>query len=352
MIDLLTWAVPAASSVGVAAVAFVVGARRGRNEARDRDATERQRLVAARDAAEGRARVALAECARLQGLSLAGATVNRPSVFTDRMSAADAESLVTLLRGIAFVDDAVITDARGLPLSRETDARSSLHAAVAAPVASAARRLALSAIPVAQIAFETFAAEHVCVTPLVGSAQGALLVVATTSLSANPLAVDAVALACSRPGEPGLAPAPVRSVFGATEVHGAPPPALSEAAEELKREVRGSVRGVALVYDAASVFSRVDDGPRADVRAALLAAIDPLQRRVADLLRTSGMARVHISLRDGSSVVWAALAPRSRLAVLFFGEIDRRAVDRITGRLRRVVGEHALAGSTEEGRVA
>jgi len=328
----------AAPSLLLAGTAWAVGLRRGRAEGHART----ERLVAEREGAERRAREAAMEASRLRGISLAGAGLSREPIYAGRPSARDAVELAGIVRGLALVDDVIVTDDGGLPVTREIDASPGLSA-IGGACARAARGFAIGAMPVVELAVASYSAEHVVVRRLPDRAEGHWLVVKSTSQRPNPLAVDAVVHAASRVVRE---PAPPLACLAGTTERRAHEATFADFYADLDRELRNDLRALSLLLDGAPVYATVDDGPDEPTRAIAARELALLATRARRLLRTTGTARVEATFRDGSRATWAALAPQSRLALVAFGRLDERAVDRLAGRLRRFTAAHA------EGRAA
>ncbi len=330
---------PLFSASAGAVIAWIVAQRRG--EAALAGTTKL--LVTTRLAQESaarRAQEAEDEVRRWRGMSLAGASLSPPRepIYAARPAPVDATELVRLTQGLALVDDVMIADAGGLPMVAELDGSATTLAAIAAPASSMIRALESADLPVVQIRFASFSAEHLAVRILPGRAEGLLLVVRTTSQPVNPLALDAVVHAASRVGEDGLPVLPPAELRGTTETLLLDSPRFSELHTDLGRELRNEVRGLVLTLDERPVFSAAVNGPAEGLRTLVVGELARLQRRVNQLLRSdSPMARVELMLRDGTQIAWAALAPHSRLALVTFGRTDERVVERLAGLLRRVV---------------
>lgn len=347
MIDgLFTWGLSALVGVGTATLSYVVGVRQGRERARG-DATLdtlaiRADLLAKLDAAERKSRAAVADAERWRSMSLAGAALAVPPASAERATASDAERLVSLARSLVLVDEAVVADGVGLSLSREGGGRAARLAALAAPAAGFSRALGEIGVSVAQVTFETFGAEHVVIRPLGSRDRPSYFVAATTSQAMSPLAVDAIAQAASR-GEASSPPASARLLRGATEVRASGGSDFDGVYAELEREVRGTIAGVVLGVRDEVVFASVHDGPGDRARRAVHAELDLLRANVERLPRSSPLARIVVTASDGAVFSWAALAPSSDVSVTFYGSDDARVVERVAGRLRRLVGERALS---------
>ncbi|MBS2012932.1 MAG: hypothetical protein JST00_08600 [Deltaproteobacteria bacterium] len=336
------------ASVGAgASLGFIAGARRAATKTGAWAEQRASALVAQRDAAEKRALEAQRESARLKALSLAGEALSAEPVYSGRPSPRDAEELARLVRGLVFIDDVVLSDRTGLPLTREENRASADLSALAPLVVDVARRLVLSGLPVTQVDLETFGAEHVCARPLEGRAEGVVLLVRTTSQPANPLAIDAVAQAAARGGAfvPG---SPSRAASGTTDRVGEADSHVAGAYPLLERELGRDVRAIMLCADGLPLFSAAKDGPSAATRKTLAAELHRVQARCADTLRATGIARLEVRLRGGDLATWSSLGPRSRLSVVTVGSYDARSgarLDRLVGALRRVAfgGDRAVA---------
>lgn len=348
MIDgIFTFGLSTLVGLGAVAAGYVVGDRRGRERGLE-DATtealaEKSTLLTKLDVAERKARSALAEAAHWKSMSLAGASIAEAAAYEDRIGASEAERLVSLARTLVLVDDAVIAEFGGLSLSREAGGRGTTLAALAAPTARFTRALREIGVPVAQVGFESFAAEHVVVRPLGRRSAEAFFVAATTSQPMSPLAVDAIVQAASRADVASPAPTSTLVLRGATEVRVASGSDFEGVFTELGREVRGNVRGVLLGAGDDVVFASVCDGPADRIRRAVHAELDLLRVQVERLARSAPLARIVVTMEGGTTFSWSALAPSSDLSLTFYGECDGRVVDRVAGRLRRLVGERALS---------
>ena len=325
-----------------ASAAFVLGRQKGREASSAEHAIDATTLGGQRDAAERRARELQAELGRYRGMSLAGSVLSAEPHFANRLAAVEAEEVVGLVRGLSMVDDVVVADRAGFALTRSGGEGGADLAPIAASSAAMMRRVALSTIPVVQLAYETFSAEHVCVRALPGRADGTLLLVKTSSQPVSPLVVDAAAHACARSATEVVSGAPALAMRGTTEVRHVDEPTFGEVFAQISRELRDDLKGLVLTLDGRPVFASVRNGPDERIRNLLALELAALQAKVTFHLRTMAMARVQATLRDHSSVTWAALAPRSRLAVLAFGPLDSRAAERLAGRLRRATGERSL----------
>lgn len=345
MIDtLIAVGVPMFLGACASTATYLLGKRVGAEDVRQRALIERSSVVAQRDAADKRARAAIAECQHWQSMSLAGTGLAKESVYRDanRPAPCDVEALAGLLRGFILMDQAVIADSDGLPLSREGDTPGAPLAPLAAPVSALVRTLAGAGLPVIQVAVESAAAEHVCARALGGRAADTWLLVATTSLPANPLAIDAVAHAAARSPSDVTPAGPVRALRGTTETRTSDSPNLAAAFSEVGRELTAEMRGILLAFDARVAFANVVDGPDERTRGAVVREVVVLKSQVERLLRTEQVTRVELRLRDGSAITWASLGPHSELSVLGVGHLDRRSVERISGRLRRLLSDSAM----------
>lgn len=349
MIEALVLAVGAATvGLGASSAAWFVGKKRGTADAEAAADRRLAMMQTQRDTAERKAAAALQESSRWKGLSLAGQPFQGAPVYEGRVSARDAEELARLLRGLTLIDDVVIADSSGLPLTREQEGRSAQLASLAASTFSSMRRLAPLALPIAQLHFETFAAEHVCARPLVGRADGAMLLVRTTSQRANPLAVDAVVHASAKTvADLSNAAALPPLLVGSSERVEASGPRLAELSSLLDRALESDLRGIMLCADGVPLISAAKDGPAASVRRSLAMELSFLEERSSRALRATGLARLELVLRTGEAITLAALAPRSRFSVVTFGQLDTRSaarMDRLLGSLRRLLaGDERIA---------
>ena len=337
---------------GSARLGWSAGRERGTKDAALETTRQLAAMGAQRDAAERRARDAQGENVRWKGASLGGHALTSSAVFADRPAPRDAEELARLVRGLTFVDDVVLADRSGHPLTREAEPASADLAALAPHVLQFCRRLSLAALPVLDVAFETIDATHVHARPLAGRAEGALLLVKTTSRAVNPIVVDAVMHAAVR----DLAELPSGvsaslSLSGCTdrkELGNAPFP---EVFNTLERELQDHLTAVVLAVDGRAVFSAAKDGPDANGRNTVATALSALVERATRTLRTAATVRVVVTLRGGYSVMWSAVAPRSRLSVVTFGRADERSsarLDRLLGTLRRGIAHGSSAHLIEE----
>lgn len=330
--------------VGAGAAGWIAGKKRGTSVA-TLDIDERLAALATqRDAAERRARDAQNESSRWKALSLAGQTFAAAATYDERPSPLEAEELTRLLRGLHLVDDVVLSDATGLSLTREEARSSGDLAAIAPHVLKSSRRMALSALSVVQLSFETFGADHVCARPLVGRFDGALLLVRTTSQRANPLAIDAVVHASARTtAELGVVSAAATSLAtsGSSDRFAPQDSHLATVFGALDREIDEDVRSITLAVDGAPVYSAAKNGPSEATRRAVSGELASLQARVAHTLRALGMARMEVALRGGDTLTWSSLGPRSRLSVITLGRSSARSgarLDRLLGVIRRGAG--------------
>ncbi len=309
-----------AGVIGGSTVGWLAGKRNG-IQLEGAEAAERVLAVTAqRDSAERKARELQNESARWKALSLAGQPFAGAPLYDERPSARDAEELGRLLRGLTLIDDVVLADANGLALTREENRASADLAAIAPHVTRTARRLALSALPTDQIAFETFAAQHVCARPLTGRAAGAILLVSTTSQRANPLAIDAVVhAAASTASDLSVVSAPSLAATGSNERLEVEDSHLANVVDVLEREVGRDFRAITLAADGVPLFSVAKDGPTAAMRRTVSVELHALQHRVTRTLRAPGMARMDVTLRGGDAITWASVGPRSRLSVVTRG---------------------------------
>ena len=341
MIETILLVAGMATFVGTgASVGWLAGKRRGTSAAEAESGRRLAAMAVQRESAERRALDAQNESARWKGLSIAGQTFSNVPVYEERTSPRDAEELAGLLRGLTLLDDVVLGDRTGLPVTREGGRASADLAALAPHVLGMCRAMALTALPVTQINFETLAAEHICARPLTGRAEGAVLLVRTTSQRANPLAVDAVAHAAARTAD-DLGSRTARAARGSTDREAIEESHLAHVFSTLDRELGHDARGLMLTADGLPLYSAAKDGPSASARRAASIQLWSLQDRVARTLRTLGIVRVTVTLPDGDEVTWGALAPRSRLALVSFGRADARSgarLDRLIGTLRRGVG--------------
>ena len=338
MIEILFFAgvVLAAGSGGIG---WVAGRRRGSREA---EAVADGRLAALgnkRDGAEKRARDAQQESARWKNTSLAGESLTTAAVFDERPAPRDAEALATLARGLAFVDDVVIADKSGNPLTRENHEASADLAALAGHVFSLCRTMALDGFPVRDVAIETVDATRVNVRPLGGRADGLAMLVRTTSQPVNPLVVDAVFHAALRPGDE-LPSVLVPLAFHGTSDSHVEEGVFSAMAEVIERQVKGDrdLTALTLADDDRIVMSVAANGPARVVRERTAAAVRAFAAVAGRVLRVDGVARIDVALRGGFTMTWAAVGPRSRLSVVAFGPTASRSsarLERILGSLRR-----------------
>jgi len=333
--------VAALAAVGSAGAAWTAGRRRGAREVLEETARQVTAMGTQRDAAERRAREAQGESARWKGASLAGKGLSSGPVFVDRPAPRDAEELAGLVRGLTIVDDVVLADRSGHPLTRERDATSADLAALAPHVLAFRRQLALAALHAQDVAFETSSAEHVHARPLAGRGEGALLLVRTTSRPVPTVVIDAVVHSALRDFDAlpagGRAPA---ALTGATDRQELPNGPLSEIFVTLQRELDGHLSAVVLTLDGMPVFSAAKNGLGAAARNTLATELAPLAERAARALRAGTIARIEVTLRDDHTVSWSALTPGSRLAVVALGRSDARSaarLDRLLGTLRRSI---------------
>lgn len=328
----------AAALAGVLGWSF--GRKRGARMARESAASRIATMSAERDAAERRARESNAESARWQGMSLAGDTLSNSPIFAARPAPRDAEELARMVRGLALVDDVVLADRSGYPLTRESCATSPDLAALAPPVTTLVRELGVAALHVTDIHIETAGAIHVRARSLTGRCEGAILVVQSTSQPVSGLVIDAVGHASARAfteltGRPGG-----RAPWVTSDRETAPGRLSPEAIATLDRELNGSLAGVLLLLDGQPVFSSAHDGPSSEIRAAAAASLDALAARVGWTLRAAGVVRIEVALRDGQAVTWSSLPGRSRSAIITFGQANARSTSRLdvlVGRLRRTL---------------
>lgn len=357
MIDTLILVAGIATFVGAgsASLAFAAGRKRGARDAEGETSRKVTVIVSQRDSAERRAREAQGESARWKGASLAGQALSSSAVFVDRPAPRDAEELARLVQGLTFVDDVVLADRSGHPLTREAERASADLSALAPHVLHFCRRLSLVALPVLDVAFETAGAVHVHARPLAGRGEGALLVVKTTSRPVNPLVVDAVMHAAVRDLEelPAGVPASL-SLTGSSdrsEVSNAP---FTEAFAVLERELAEHFSAIVLAVDGRPVFSAAKDGPAANGRNTVATALTSLTEQVTRTLRAASLVRVAATLRGGYTVSWSAVTPGSRVSLVTFGRTDERSaarLDRLLGKLRRGI-EQASNGALLQGSAA
>jgi len=315
----------AAALAGVLGWSF--GRKRGARMARESAASRIATMSAERDAAERRARESNAESARWQGMSLAGDTLSNSPIFAARPAPRDAEELARMVRGLALVDDVVLADRSGYPLTQESCATSPDLAALAPPVTTLVRELGVAALHVTDIHIETAGAIHVRARSLTGRCEGAILVVQSTSQPVSGLVIDAVGHASARAfteltGRPGG-----RAPWVTSDRETAPGRLSPEAIATLDRELNGSLAGVLLLLDGQPVFSSA-------------ASLDALAARVGWTLRAAGVVRIEVALRDGQAVTWSSLPGRSRSAIITFGQANARSTSRLdvlVGRLRRTL---------------
>lgn len=325
---------------GTAHVAWRAGLTRGARDAAADSARRLTTMGTQREAAERRALAAQAENARWKGTSLAGAGLSRSPVFLGRPSARDAEELARLVRGLSLVDDVVLADSSGFSLTRESDGASADLAALAPSLHAFIRRVALSAVPVVEVAIETATAVHVVARPLAGRGEGALLLIKTTSQRVNPLVVDAAAHAATRDLEElpqGLLPPSLTGSTDLDQLEGAP---FAEVFATLERELGQHVTALSLTHDGRALFDAAKDGPDAKTRSVAASALAALADRVTRTLRATAIARIDVAIRGGYVLSWSPVAQRSRLALISFGRADARSparVDRLLGSLRRAI---------------
>ena len=328
-------------SAGSASIGFYAGLRRGAGHAEADAETKAVAVRAQRDAAERRARETDSENARWRANSLAGKSLNEAPVYRDRTSPRDAEALARLVRGLTFVDEVVLADASGSPLTRATSEHHAAFAALAPAVLQLRRRLAGAAIGLLDVSFETFEARHVHARPLGGRAEGAVLLVGTTSREVNPLVVDAVAHASVRDTVDVPSRAPISLLMtGTTDRRELEKSGLAPAFALLEAELTRGPSAIVLSLDGRPVFSAANDGPEGGVRVSAAVALSALAEQATRRLRTGPMARVEVTLPGGFSMSWTPLGPGSRLALVTFGRTEALSAprtNRLIGMLRRTI---------------
>ncbi len=325
------------SSAGTAALAFALGSRRVRRAASRELEHIHDKNMADRASYDGRLRDLLSEAARLRALCLAPRELADRSIFRDRMAPAEHEELLSLLQGMAFVDDAVIADGSGLSLTRETNVESIRLAALTVPVQTLIRALAAAGAGVDEIHLETLDANHVTARALVGRAAGSYLLVRSTSRPVNPFAMDAVAQVAAGAGwEPnGRPPAQWRNTSDRVRDEAVE----SEVFRDLEVEfARAGLRGLVLGCKGRLVYSASVDGPNEGIRADVFEACEVFQTHVARTLRSIGTACVDVTLQGGGKLRWSAVSDDAEHGLLFFaddGATSPALVERVRGRLRR-----------------
>jgi hypothetical protein len=335
-------AMTAVTTFATSTLAWTVGARRARARSEQVASVAHRQLSASRDVAERRARELNAQNAVWRSSSLAPRELPAQPVYVDRMAPIEHDALVGMLRGLTLIDDAVIADATGLARTREADRESAAIAALASHVETLRQALSRVGAGVAEVRVETFDAVHVAIRMLSGRAEGAMLVVRSTSMRVSPLALDAVAHVASG-GLGELAAPPVPSIWrgGADRVRpadGGPTGFFDDLEQEL---VRSKLRAVVFGAHGKASFSAASDGPAESVRAAAFLALDNFQARAARLLHGAGMARVDVMLHGGSVLRWSSLAREPSWAVVLLaddGATSPALVERLSGRLRRGMG--------------
>lgn len=172
-----------------------------------------------------------------------------------------------------------------------------------------------------------------------------MLVVKSTSLRANPLAIDAVAhVAAGDNGEPRGVSEPLGSVRSSSwrgssnrgsSSHN--PPGDARLFDELQRELdRAGVRALVFGVRGQLELSAADDGPSESVRAATFEALEMFQKRAARLLHGAGMAHVDVTLANSGAVRWSSVSRDSSLVMVADdGNTSPALVERLSGRLRR-----------------
>ena len=335
-------AVTAVSTFATGTLAWTFGARRARDRSEQVASVAQRQLSASRDAAERRVRELNAQNAVWSASSLAPRELPAQPVYADRMAPIEHDALIGMLRGLTVIDDAVIADATGFARTREADRESAATAALGGHVEILRHALSKLGAGLAEVRVETFDAVHVAVRLLSGRAEGAMLVVRSTSIRVNPLALDAVAHVAS--GGLGDLPAPpMPSIWrGAADrirpAEGGPAGFFDDLEHEL---VRSKLRAVVFGAHGKASFSAAADGPEGSVRAAMFLALDTFQARAARLLHGAGMARVDVVLHGGSVLRWSALAREPSWSVVILaddGATSPALVERLSGRLRRGIG--------------
>ena len=339
----------------VSLLAWFFGRKGGARMARASTAARLSSLSAERDAAERRAREASAETTRWKGMSLAGDVLTSSPIFEARPAPRDAEELARMVRGLAFIDDVVLADRSGYPLTRESTASSPDLAALAPHVNDLVHRFGIAGLQVTDLQIETADAVHVRARLLSGRCEGAMVLLRSTSQPVSTLVVDAVGHASARTfGE--RQGRPVVSSVWATSDREAVPDAISQGAlATLDRELNGSLDGVSLVLEGRTVYSSAHEGPSAEIRAAATASLHALASRARSTLRATRVAEVRVSLRSGQAVTWSSLPDRSRAALITFGRGDGRSaarLDVLVGKLRRALDTKDAPSSQHEGTAA
>jgi len=253
------------------------------------------------------------------------------------MAPIEHEALIGMARGLMLIDDAVIADASGLARTREIEGASASLAAVAAPVERLRLALAKVGAGVAEVHFETFDASHVSARLLGGRAEGATLLTRSTSLRANPLALDAVAHVAAG-GVGGDFSSPAATWRGTTErrrpISGGP----AAFFDDLERELgRSELRALVFGAQGKVSYTAAEDGPAESVRTATFLALDAFAAQAARLLHGAAMSRVDVVLRADGILRWSALG-RESLALVVLpddGSTSPALVERLSGRLRR-----------------
>jgi hypothetical protein len=268
--------------------------------------------------------------------------------YAHRPAPRELDAIAARLRGFAFIEGAVVADAHGLPLSRgETPAARSLAALVAH-----AERLEKSAEGalegIVEIAVTTQDARHAALRRLPDWTEGAWLGALAQSQPPAPLALDAAVAGAllarpeaptTRSGRPGVAVASALAGHHAIagEDRGASTKQLT--AELTRIAAATGARALVFCQDRRVLCGVFNDGPTEGTAASLLAALEAFRGAAARALH-SNIARVDVVVREGAVVTLAPLSAQSRFALLAItsgGALDVLEIDRLIGRIRRLV---------------
>ena len=333
--------------------AYVVVARAWRGLRDERDAAVRQgaTLRSQRDAAEKRAKDAVADGARVRSLTLAGSRLSGDVVIAGRALPGDAEELTKLVRGLALIDDVILADPSGLSLSRESVAESGVLGALAPLAARSVAALRRCGFSPAQLTLETFEADRIVLRPLSGRMDRSWLVVRTTSEPVSQLVVDAVAHAAAREADLALAvAAPATQGLERSTDFVASTPVGAWLKAPMERALGVDQRALVVLEERTNLVSGAVDGPNVAVRAALADALALLAMEAGRTLRASTLARVEVLLDGGAVAAWSTFGPGARHALVSLsdrGVGSSAMLDRLLGTLRRGL-DLRPAGTTAE----
>jgi hypothetical protein len=353
MMDVIWMAVAAVAAGSGGLVGASIGAKRGQaraeEDARPRlDAMSRElrRAAAGAQEAEQRGRGA-SERFRTAALAPLLADAAAPH-YADRPAPRELDAIAARLRGFAFLDGAVVADARGLPLSRDDTPAARALSALIAHAESLEKRAEGALEGVVEISVTTQDARHAALRRLPEWTRGAWLGALAQSQPPAPLALDAAVAGAllarpeapnARSGRPALAVASALAGHHAIagEDRGASTKQLTAELERIAATT--GARALVFAQERRVLCGVFNDGPTEGTAAALLVALEHFRGAAARALHAN-IARVDVVLREGAVVTLAPLSAQSRFSLLAITSgraLDVLEIERLIGRIRRLV---------------